>query len=82
MNCADWGRDSRRWGATMNSFIANAAGFTFTADVFGPLPSTGAQLTFPVGAGSEPVAAPEPGTLALLGLGLMGLALTRTRKTA
>ena len=62
-------------GITEASFVANAAGYVFTADLFGPNP-TGGSLTFPV------AAVPEPETYALLlaGLGVMGF-IARRRKT-
>ena len=65
-------------GVTVQNFVANAAGFFFTADLYGPNP-TGGSVTFPVGS-RGPSSVPEPGTLALLGLGLMGVGLARRRK--
>jgi hypothetical protein len=66
-------------GITEGSFIANASGFTFSADLFGPAPNNPtARLTFAVGAGSEPVPGilvPEPSTLTLFGVALSALAL-------
>ena len=70
-------------GITESSFIANAAGFTFTADLFGPSPSNpNANLTFAVGSGSTPVPfIPEPETYALMlaGLGVVGFVARRRR---
>ena len=70
-------------GITEASFIANALGFTFTADLFGPSPTDpNTNLTFAVGSGSTPVPnIPEPETYALMlaGLGVVGFVARRRR---
>ena len=72
-------------GITESSFIANSAGFTFTADLFGPSASNpNVNATFAVGSGSTPVPnIPEPETyvLMLAGLGVVGF-VARRRRTA
>lgn len=75
--------DVNQAGITEASFIANAGGYTFTADLFGPSPNNpNANLTFAVASGQVPVPnIPEPQTYALLlaGLGAVGFVARRRR---
>ena len=70
-------------GITLASFTTNAAGYSFTADLFGPNP-TGGSMTFPVGASTPVTPVPEPETYALMlaGLGVVGFMARRRKQQA
>ena len=69
-------------GVSVGNFVANASGYTFTADVYGPDSLGGAPTTFVVGdAGGVVPGVPEPESYALMlgGLGVVGF-IARRRK--
>jgi len=57
---------------SVSDFIANASGFTFAADVFGPSPTGGNFTGLVESRGTQPPV-PEPITSSLVGTGLIGL---------
>ena len=63
----------------LSSFDAHSITFTGTAGIFGynALGEILQSVTFNIGAG----AVPEPATLTLIGVGLLGLGLTKRRRT-
>ena len=71
-------------GVSLANFAANASGFTFTADVYGPGSIGGASTTFPVGDGGTVTAVPEPESYALIlvGLGVVGFNARRRKQQA
>jgi len=64
----------------LSSFDAHSITFTGTAGIFGynALGEILQSVTFNIGAG----AVPEPATLTLIGVGLLGLGLTKRRRTS
>jgi len=63
---------------SVSSFIANAKGYTFSADVIGPN-STGATFTGLVESNGTASSVPEPISLSLVGGGLLAFGLFRKR---
>lgn len=68
--------DANYLGVSMDEFISGSLSFNFTAD-----PGSGSDPGLQVKFGSlPPTAVPEPGTLVLFSLGLLGLGAARRRK--